>query len=211
MARGPLGRIGEEVTELFAHPGGWATRPMARVLNFFNRRGNQRVAGALEVRPGQRVLEIGFGGGAAVPATLRALEGEGHLCAVDLSPDMVVLAAKRFRTAVEDRTLLLANGDVAALPLESGVFDSAYALHSHMYWPSPLTGVREIHRVLRPGGRVLLGMDVVSGIRLIQWFGRGYEPVGPDRLAELFQEADFTDVTTSRLTGGVVAVLGTRW
>jgi hypothetical protein len=32
----------------------------------------------------------------------------------------------------------------------------------------------------------------------------------PDRLAELFQEADFTNVTTSRLTGGVVAVLGTR-
>ena len=114
MVRGPLGRVGEEVTELFAHPGGWAARPMAHVLNFFNRRGNQLVAGALEVRPGQRVLEIGFGGGAAFPATLSALDGDGQLCAVDLSPDMAILAARRFRTAVEDGTLLLASANVAS-------------------------------------------------------------------------------------------------
>jgi SAM-dependent methyltransferase len=210
MVRGPLGRVGEEVTELFAHPGGWAARPMAHVLNFFNRRGNQLVAGALEVRPGHRVLEIGFGGGAAVPATLGALGGDGQLCAVDLSPDMAILAARRFRTAVENGTLLLASANVAALPLESAVFDRAYALHSHMYWPSPLAGIREIHRVLRPEGRMLLAMDVVSGIRLIQWFGRGYQPAGPDRLVELFGDAGFTHVTTARLTSGVVAVLGTR-
>jgi len=183
---------------------------MARVLNFFNRRGNQRVPGALDVRPGQRVLEIGFGGGAALRSTLHTLQGNGQLCAVDLSPDMAVLAARRFRTEVEDRTLLVASADVAALPLESEVFDRAYALHSHMYWPSLLTGIREVHRVLRPGGRVLLGMDVVAGVRLIQWFGRGYQPAGPDRLAEVFQEAGFTDVSPFRLTAGVVAVLGTR-
>jgi hypothetical protein len=39
---------------------------MVRVLNFFNRRGNQLVAGTLDVRPGHRVREVGFGGGAAV-------------------------------------------------------------------------------------------------------------------------------------------------
>src|SRR5205807_8958543 len=133
-------------------------------LNFFNRRGNQLVAGALEVRPGQRVLEIGFGGGAAFPATLSALDGDGQLCAVDLSPDMTILAARRFRTAVDDGTLLLASADAAALPLQSAAFDRAYALHSHIYWPSPLAGIREIHRVLRPAGRILLAVDVVSGI-----------------------------------------------
>src|SRR6266498_4470088 len=100
MVRGPLRRVGEQVTELFAHPGGSAARPMAHVLNFFNRRGNRLVADALDVRTGHRVLEIGFGGGAAVPAMLGALRGDGQLCAVDLSPDMAVLAASRFRTEV---------------------------------------------------------------------------------------------------------------
>jgi SAM-dependent methyltransferase len=94
--------------------------------------------------------------------------------------------------------------------MQSDVFDRAYALHSHMYWPSLLGGIREIHRVLRPQGRIVLAMDVVSGIRLIQWFGRSYQPAGPDRLVELFGEAGFTDVTTARLTSSVVAVVATR-
>jgi ubiquinone/menaquinone biosynthesis C-methylase UbiE len=123
---------------------------------------------------------------------------------------MAVLAARRFRTAVEAGALALACADVAALPLQSSEFDRAYALHSHMYRPSPLAGIREIHRLLRPEGRILLAMDVVSGIRLIQWFGRAYQPAGPERLVELFAEAGFTDVTTTRLTSGVVAVIGTR-
>jgi ubiquinone/menaquinone biosynthesis C-methylase UbiE len=156
------------------------------------------------------VLEVGFGGGAAVPATLGALGGDGQLCAVDLSPDMAGLAARRFRTETEAGTLVLLSADVGALPIKSDVFDRAYALHSHMYWPSLLAGIREIHRVLRPQGRILLAMDVVSGIRLIQWFGRAYQPAGPDRLVELFGEAGFTDVTTARLTSSVVAVVATR-
>jgi hypothetical protein len=80
--------------------------------------------------------------------------------------------------------------------------------------PHPVEGDvvddHESHRVLRTEGRILLAMDVVSGIRRIQWFGRAYQPAGPDRLVELFGDAGFTDVTTARLTSGVVAVLGTR-
>ena len=53
-------------------------------------------------------------------------------------------------------------------------------------------------------------MDVVSGVRLIRWFGRDYEPAGPDRLVELLEAAGFADVATTKLTGGTVAVLGTR-
>lgn len=210
MVLEPLRRVGEEVTELFAHPAGRMARPMVHVLNFFNGRANRLVASALDVRPGHQLLEVGFGGGAAIPTTLGALGGSGLLCGVDLSPDMVVLAARRFSTGYGSTPLVLANADVAALPLKSATFDRAYALHSHIYWPSPLDGLREIHRVLKPTGRVLLAMDVVSGIRLIQWFGRGYQPAGPDRLVAMFEDAGFRGVGSTRLTGGVVAVLGTR-
>ena len=210
MARNPVRRIGEDVTELFAHPGGRAARPMAYVLNFFNRRGNRLVASALEVRPGHRVLEVGFGGGVAIPSTMAALDGSGVLCGVDLSADMARLVAGRFRNARGAMTPLLACGDVVRLPLNSQTFDRAYAMHSHLYWPSPLAGIREVHRVTRRGGRVLLGMDVISGVRLVRWFGRGYKPPAPVELEELLRQAGFVDVWTRKLTGGVVAVVGTR-
>jgi predicted methyltransferase len=51
-------------------------------------------------------------------------------------------------------------------------------------------------------------MDIVSGVRLVRWFGRDYKPAGPARLAEELRAAGFAEVETRRLTGGVVAVLG---
>src|SRR5438477_2383 len=127
VARNPVRRIGEDVTELFAHPGGRAARPMVYVLNFFNRRGNRLVASALDVRRGHRVLEVGFGGGAAMPTTMAALDGNGMLCGVDLSADMARLLADRFRRTDAGVTPLLACGDVERLPLKSETFDRAYA------------------------------------------------------------------------------------
>jgi len=183
---------------------------MVYVLNFFNRRGNRLVASALDIRPGHRVLEVGFGGGAAMPTTIAALDGNGVLCGVDLSADMARLAAERFRSTPGDVPPLLACGDVEGLPIRSQTFDRAYAMHSHLYWPSPLTGISELHRILKRQGRILLGMDVVSGVRLVRWFGRGYKPPEPDELQELLRKAGFVDISSRTLTGGVVAVVGTR-
>jgi len=210
VARNPIRRIGEDVTELFAHPGGRAARPMVYALNFFNRRGNRLVADALEIGPGHRVLEIGFGGGAAMPTTIAAMDGDGMFCGIDLSADMARLVAGRFRRTDTDVTPSLVCGDVEHLPLKSEMFDRAYAMHSHLYWPSPVAGIREMHRVVRRDGRILLGMDVVSGVRLVRWFGRGYNPPGPQDLQELLGSAGFVNVSTRKMTGGVVAVVGTR-
>ncbi|MBV9039845.1 MAG: methyltransferase domain-containing protein [Acidimicrobiia bacterium] len=204
MPKNPIRRVTDEVVELFAHPGGRAARPRAHALNFFNRQGNRRVATALDLRAGQHVLEVGFGGGAAIPTTAAALGGSGKLCGVDLSADMARLAADRFGRAV------FACGDAQALPLRGRTFDHAYAMHSHLYWPSPAAGIREIHRVPRSGGRLLLGMDVVSGIRLLEWFGPNYAPAKPALLVQLLTDAGFTDVRTEHLTRGVVAVIGVK-
>ena len=129
---------------------------------------------------------------------------------MDLSADMARLAAHRFAGTIEGVTVSFACGDVVALPLRNETFNCAYAMHSHLYWPSPAAGIREVHRVLRPGGRILLGMDVVSGVRLVKWFGRDYEPLPPARLSKLLGECGFVDVATQHLTRGVVSVVGVR-
>lgn len=210
MAENPLRRVGNQVIDLFGHPGGRAARPMAHVLNFFNHRSGERAAAALGVRPGHRVLEVGLGGGAAIPSTLRALDGVGLLCAVDLSGDMVGLAARRFITAVGDGRLVLVNADALALPLDSGTFDRAFALHSHMYWPAVLAGIRELRRVLVPGGRLLLAMDTVAGIAVLQRFMGSNRQGESGQLSNLLAEAGFAEITTQKLTRGVVSISGTR-
>src|SRR5207244_1344638 len=68
-AMDPARRVGQWIVDLFAHPAGTAAGPMARVLNFFNAAANRRVADVLELRASQQVLELGFGGGAAISNT----------------------------------------------------------------------------------------------------------------------------------------------
>src|SRR5438874_632561 len=123
------------------------------ILNLVNAAANRRVADLLELGGEQRVLELGFGGGAAIASTVARLDQTGDLYAVDLSPDMAGQARKAFADLVDSGRLHFACADVTALPLRASTLDHAYAIHSHMYWPNPLAGVKEFRRVLRPGGR----------------------------------------------------------
>ena len=123
---------------------------------------------------------------------------------------MVAVGAQRFSSAVRDGRLLLVCADVSALPLSGATFDCAYALHSHMYWPSLIGGISEIHRVLSPGGRLLLAMDTVAGIPLLQRLRSGYRPSGPDQLTDVLTRVGFNNITAQKLARGVVTVTGDR-
>ncbi len=202
--------LSQRVVDLFGHPAGLAAEPMARTLNIVNRAGNQRMADFVGARPGDRVLEVGFGGGAAISRTLGRIAPSGVLVAVDLSVDMAIRARRVFADAARSGALHVLCADVARLPIADVSVDHAYAMNSHQYWPSPADGIREIHRVLRTGGRLVLGMDTVAGIHLIRWFGPNYSPATPAQLVDLFRDAGFGRVTTRRLTPTVTAVIGER-
>lgn len=202
--------LAQNVVDLFGHPGGWATEPMALVLNVFNGRGNALASEVLGAGPGDVVLEVGIGGGAAIARTTTRLGSSGALYGIDLSADMVNRARRAFRSLVGQGMLRLACADVAHLPLRGASMDYAYAMHSHMYWPDPLAGVEEMVRVLRPEGRLMLAQDVRSGLRLIKMFGPSYDPLGPDRLLPLLEQAGLVDVEERRVTVSLVAVVGTK-
>lgn len=73
------------------------------------------------------------------------------MAGVDLSPEMLAIARERLPTCVR---LVLA--DAAALPFRSRSFQIATSTSSLHHWPDPQAGLREIARVLRPGGTLVL-------------------------------------------------------
>lgn len=103
------------------------------------------------LRPGETVLELGPGPGAFTVDAARRLGREGKLIAVDIQPEMIAEAERRVRVAG------LANVETHVagayeLPIEDSSVDRAFLVTVLPEIPNPVRGLREIHRVLKPGG-----------------------------------------------------------
>ena len=115
----------------------------------------------LRVQPGERVLDVAAGTGAL---TLPLLETGAEVTATDLSAPMVAhLAARmdgRGRAQVEDGQ---------ALSFSDGDFDAAVSMFGVMLFPDYSAGLREMARVLRPGGRAAVGSwtEMTAPMRLL--------------------------------------------
>ncbi len=114
---------------------------------------------SVTIGPDGNVLDVGCGGG----ATLKNLAGmvhEGFVTGLDYAPEMVRQASLRNRDAIAAGQMQIVQGDVAAMPFEAHRFDFVCGVETFYFWPEPLAGLREIWRVLKPGGQLALVMDI---------------------------------------------------
>lgn len=113
----------------------------------------QRLVDLVQPRPGERVVDLGCGRGAALFPLARAVGPAGRVTGVDVAPRMVELtradAAARQLTTVDVRL-----GDAAALDLPAGEADLVTASLVLFFLPDPLTALRGWTALLRPGGRL---------------------------------------------------------
>ncbi|MBT2384521.1 class I SAM-dependent methyltransferase [Streptomyces sp. ISL-11] len=103
-------------------------------------------------RPGDVVLDAGCGTGRALPALREAVGPQGLVVGVDLTPAMLRAAVRAGRN--RDGRLLLA--DVTRLPLRDGSVDAVFAAGLVSHLTDAESGLRELARIVRPGGRLAL-------------------------------------------------------
>jgi ubiquinone/menaquinone biosynthesis C-methylase UbiE len=106
----------------------------------------------LGLREGDRVLDAGCGTGRALPPLRAAVGPSGVVVGADLTPAMLTAAVRAGRD--RDGRLLLA--DVAALPLRSRSLDAVFGAGLISHLPDPAENLRELARVVRPGGVLAL-------------------------------------------------------
>jgi SAM-dependent methyltransferase len=111
-----------------------------------------------EIVAGDDVLDLGCGTGNA--ALLAAAAG-GHVVGVDGAPRLLSVA--RDHAQVSGVDLDLRRGDLLALPLGDALIDVVVSVFGITYAPDPGAALREVRRVLRPGGRALLSAWVPAG------------------------------------------------
>ncbi|MFF7893267.1 class I SAM-dependent methyltransferase [Streptomyces sp. NPDC007907] len=125
----------------------------------------------LGLRAGDRVLDAGCGTGRALPPLRAAVGASGVVLGADLTPAMLREAVRAGR----DREGQLLLTDVAALPLRSGSLDAVFGAGLISHLGSPAEDLRELARVVRPGG-VLALFHPIGRAALAARHGRALTP-----------------------------------
>ncbi|GLF99182.1 class I SAM-dependent methyltransferase [Streptomyces yaizuensis] len=107
---------------------------------------------AAAITPGERVLDIGCGGGATTRLAARAA-GAGHALGLDLSGPVLEHARTRARREAV-ANIAFEQGDAQVHPLPPAAFDIAISRFGIMFFADPVAAFANIARALRPGGRV---------------------------------------------------------
>jgi ubiquinone/menaquinone biosynthesis C-methylase UbiE len=113
---------------------------------------------AAHVAPGMRVLDVATGTGLAAEAALGIVGATGHVTAADLSPAMVEKARRRLGNAANVSVVV---EDGQALSFSNESFNAVICSLGLMFFPDPLRGLSQFHRVLCSGGCAAVSVNTV--------------------------------------------------
>ena len=146
-------------------------------------------------------LEIGFGTGLLMKVMADRLDG-GCMEGVDFSEPMVALARKKNRMHIKAGKVKIHGGDFDEMPFDDNRFDIVFTVNTVYFWRRPVQVIAKIHRILKPGGRLVIGFhakDEMEKLSLNRDVFRYYAPA--DMVKLLSAGEGLKDVTVVSRAG----------
>lgn len=186
-------------------PSGWLGRRVVRAMNMGHATMTDWGLQQLAVPTGAEILDVGCGGGWTV-RRLAALALEARITGLDYSAASVAVSRYTNAKEVAAGRVRIDQGSVAALPFPDHSFDVVTAVETHYYWPDLSANVREILRVLKPGGTFALIAETYRGGPFRFLYGIIMPLLGAAFLSDaehrdLLTRAGFTEVATIHRPG----------
>ena len=132
---------------------------------------------------------------------LAAIATQGKIYGVDYSKESVAVASRTNRQWIDMARVEIREGSVSQLPFPEGVFDVVTAIETHFWWPDLPADMRQIFRVMKPGGTLIIIAEVYKGANtMTAKLAEKYLPLSGmtllsvDDHRELFANAGYTDV-----------------
>ncbi len=119
----------------------------------------------LDLAPGERVLELGCGTGVFLPALAAAVGPNGQVVGIDHNQGFLEEARQRVETAGASTLVTLEAADAERLPYPAASFDAVHVERVLMHLEDPDAALREVCRVLKPGGRFVAAEPDSAGVR----------------------------------------------
>ena len=158
-----------------------------------------RVADLAQLSPGQSVLVVGPGPGVGLALAAERTGPEGRVAGIEPSATMRAQAATRCAGLVEAGRVEIRDANVAATGAADGSVDVVISVNNVMFWPDRDAAFAELHRALRPGGRLVIATHE-RGLR--------FTGIGIEQLRTEMDRAGFTGVTVTTQDHGGTAGVG---
>ncbi|MBW4658223.1 MAG: methyltransferase domain-containing protein [Drouetiella hepatica Uher 2000/2452] len=176
-------------------PSGWFGRLLLRVLNRNNAAINDLVLQSMQLQTGDRVLEIGFGGGYLIQRIVDT--GMPALVAgVERSPEALAIARQRFRSQLSQGSIELSLSDAKALPFAEKNFNQLCTVNTLYFWSDPQHVLAECQRVLVSGGKLVIGYSSKEFLDQQKFSQHGFVAYEVTEVEAMLKIAGFIEIET---------------
>lgn len=168
-------------------PGGPEAEAIAAYMAGLNTEMYEATFRHLNMKEGMTVLELGPG---EAPLAGRIVDSARNISytGIDYSPEMVSMAQKHW---AQKPGVRLIDGEIAGMPFADGTFDLVFGINVVYFWDKPETELREIRRVMKPGGRLVLGYRPKDKMQAIPFTQFGFNLYNPSDLEKLMADNGF--------------------
>ncbi len=187
-------------------PKGLIGKLVGRAMGRQNKESNDWTISLLDIKPADRVLEVGFGPGLAIQSAVQ-MASNGFVAGIDFSQTMLQQANKLNIVKINEGRVELKKADVRAIPYDEDSFNKVFAVNVIYLWPDLPSVLMELKRVMKLGGILAL---YFASQDLVDKMGFRKSPLftihNPDEVTDELKNAGFTRVwkETSILSGDTV-------
>ena len=191
-----------------ARPKGSLGRVMLSIMNYSHAPLTSWGLSLVDLQEGLTMLDIGCGGGFTIRRLLKRSK-DAKIYGIDIS-DESVAKAQKVNADVLDKQVFVVQGSAEKLPYEDETFDLVTAVETVYFWPNLPGCLQEVRRVLKPGGRFAILVEVVDSDSKWTNVVEGMTAYTPEQLKQLLDDAGFTQTEIHRKKPTYATILGVR-
>ena len=182
------------------NPTGWLGRLVLRNMNSRHSKVTDWGLSHASIGKQDIVLDVGCGGGRTV-SKLAAIATQGKVYGIDHSAESVAMVVRTNKQWIDIARVEVREAFVSLLPFPESTFDVVTAVETHFWWPALQTDMREVLRVLKPSGRLIIIAEVYRGaeafaLKAVERYSEktGMALLSIEEHRELLTNAGYSDV-----------------
>ena len=191
-----------------ARPEGSLGRAMLCFMNYTHAPLTNWGLKLVNVQDGWTMLDVGCGGGFTIRRLLKRSK-DAQVYGIDISEESVT-KARQVNAEVLDKQVYVTQGSAEQLPYNDEMFDLVTAVETVYFWPNLPDCLQEVRRVLKPGGKFAIMVEVVDGDSMWTNVVEGMTAYSPEELKTMLDDAGFIQTEIHRMKPSNATIIGVK-